>query len=285
LREAVLKQAAGLPARRAARPPRPVGQVTRGKTARGRLRQTDTFLAVAYPEALRHTTGLYIDLGYGAFPVTTLETLQRLRRLNPALRVLGVEIDPERVAAAKPHEQAGLEFRLGGFNLPLRAGEQAGFIRAFNVLRQYPEAEVENALAALGAAMEQGGLLLEGTCDPPGRLLAFNLYEKREESLEQAGFVFAPRPSALRPDFDPRAFRAVLPKNYIHHAEAGGALDSFFAAWHAAWGYARRREAGAPRRIFAAAALRLADHYGCPVDRRPALLRRGFLMLGPAWLG
>jgi len=28
-----------------------------------------------------------------------------------------------------------------------------------------------------------------------------------------------------------------------------------------------------------------ADHYGYPVDRRPALLRRGFVWLGPEWPG
>jgi hypothetical protein len=127
--------------------------------------------------------------------------------------------------------------------------------------------------------------LLEGTCDPPGRLLTFNLFQKRARDLERIGFVFAPRASALRPDFDPREFRAVLPKNYIHHADSGGALDRFFAAWQATWGYARRRAAGDARRIFAEAALRLADHYGYTVDRRPALLRRGFLVTGSNWPG
>jgi hypothetical protein len=262
-----------------------LGQVTRGKTARHRLRQTDTFLAIAYPEFVRRMPGLYVDLGYGAFPVTTLETLSRLRRLNPDLCVLGVEIDPERVTAARPHEQDGLEFRLGGFNLPLRAGETVSVIRAFNVLRQYGELEVAGALAALGAALTPGGLILEGTCDPPGRLLTFNLFEKHGAQLRRLAFVFAPRASSLRPDFDPRDFRAVLPKNYIHHAEPGGALDAFFVAWHAAWGYARRRAPNDGRRVFVEASLRLADQYGYDVDRRPALLRRGFLGMGTGWPG
>src|SRR5438045_601067 len=116
---------------------RPLGQPTRGKTAPNRLRKTDTFLAVAYPEFVRHMTGLYVDLGYGFFPVTSVETLRRLRRLNPSLQVLGVEIDPQRVADAQPFAEPGLNFRLGGFNLPLRPGEQVSIIRAFNVLRQY----------------------------------------------------------------------------------------------------------------------------------------------------
>jgi hypothetical protein len=259
--------------------------VTRGKTARHRLRQTDTYLAVVYPELVRRMPGLYVDLGYGAFSVTTLETLSRLRRLNPKLHVLGVEIAPERVAAAKPYEREGLEFRQGGFNLPLRAGERASVIRALNVLRQYDELEVEGALATLGAALTPGGLMLEGTCDPQGRLLTFNLFEKHGDELRRIAFVFAPRASSLRPDFDPREFRAVLPKNYIHHAEPGGALDAFFAAWHAAWGYARRRAPNDRRRIFVEAGLRLAGRYGYDVDRRPALLRRGFLGVGTGWPG
>src|SRR5688572_10154599 len=156
----------------------PLGQVTRGKTAPNRLRKTDTFLAVAYTELVRHMPGLYVDLGYGTYPVTSVETLERLGRLNPRLRVLGVEIDPARVAAAEAFIRPGLDFRLGGFNLPLLPGETVSVIRAFNVLRQYDEAAVADALAALAQPLTPGGLLLEGTSDPLGRLLTFNLYQK-----------------------------------------------------------------------------------------------------------
>jgi hypothetical protein len=258
---------------------RPLGQPTRGKTAPNRLRKSDTFLALAYPEFVRHMAGLYVDLGYGFFPVTSVETLHRLRRLNPGLQVLGVEIDPQRVAAAQPFAEPGLSFRLGGFNLPLRADEQVSVIRAFNVLRQYDEAAVAEALATLSAALTPGGLILEGTSDPLGRLLTFNLFEKRPTSLARAGLVLAP---AVRSDFQPRQFQAVLPKNFIHHAEPGGPIDRFFADWQAAWQHARGR-AAQPRQVFALAAARLANHYHYRLDQRPALLRRGFLLLGPEW--
>ncbi len=259
-----------------------LGQVTRGKTAPNRLRKTDTFLTVAYPELVRHMPGLYVDLGYGAYPITSVETLRRLRRLNPQLRVLGVEIDPQRVADAQPYLEDGLEFRLGGFNLPLRPGERVSIIRAFNVLRQYDEPEVEKALEALCARLTPGGLILEGTSDPLGRLLTFNLYRKQAEGgLERLMLVLAP---TLRADFLPRQFQAVLPKNFIHHAEPGGPIDRFFAAWHAAWQQARSTVGAAgPRAVFYRAALRLASYYGYDLDRRPALLRRGFLCLGPGW--
>ena len=260
-------------------PPRLLGQPTRGKTAPNRLRKTDTFLAVAYPEFVRHMSGLYVDLGYGFYPITSVETLRRLGRLNPALRVLGVEIDPARVAGAQSYAEPGLSFRLGGFNLPLRAGEGVSVIRAFNVLRQYDEVAVAAALDALAAPLTPGGLILEGTSDPLGRLLTFNLFEKGPSALRRAALVLAP---TLRANFQPRQFQAVLPKNFIHHAEPGGLIDLFFADWTAAWQRARGL-AGEPRRVFALSALRLADHYHYHLDRRPALLNRGFLVLGPDW--
>jgi hypothetical protein len=262
-----------------ARLQRPFGQPTRGKTAPNRLRKTDTFLALAFPEFVRHMAGQYVDLGYGFFPVTSVETLRRLRRLNAGLQVLGVEIDPQRVADAQPFSEPGLSFRLGGFNLPLRAGEQVSIIRAFNVLRQYDEAAVEAALAALAAALTPGGLIIEGTSDPLGRLLTFNLFEKRPAGLARTGLVLAP---AQRLNFQPRQFQAVLPKNFIHHAEPGGPIDRFFADWHAAWQHARS-QAAEPRQVFALAAARLAGQYHYRLDQRPALLRRGFLWLGPEW--
>lgn len=261
---------------------KPLGQITRGKTAPNRLRQTDVFLAVAYAEQVRAARGLYIDLGYGAYPITTLETWQRLTRLNPALRVLGVEIDPARVAEAEPFTRPGLEFRFGGFNLPLQPGESVSFIRAFNVLRQYDETDVTDALAALTHQLNEGGLIVEGTCDPPGRLLTFNLFQKSGGQLHRRAFVFAPRLSTVGQQFQPRAFQAVLPKNFIHHAEPGGALDAFFNAWHKAWQQARTRAVSLPQ-LFSFAAERLAETYGYEVDRRPALLKRGFLCLGPTW--
>jgi hypothetical protein len=259
--------------------PRPLGQPTRGKTAPNRLRKTDTFLAVAFPEFVRHMPGLYIDLGYGFFPITSVETLHRLRRLNPALRVVGVEIEPQRVAAAEPFAEPGLEFRHGGFNLPLLPGEKVSVIRAFNVLRQYDESAVEAALTALAQPLTPAGLILEGTSDPLGRLLTFNLYQMQPGGLGRTALVLAP---SLSLAFQPRSFQAVLPKNFIHHAEPGGPIDRFFAAWQAAWQHARGLSSD-PRKVFAQAALRLSDHYGYSLDRRPALLRRGFLVLAPGW--
>ena len=257
---------------------RPIGQPTRGKTAPNRLRKTDIFLALAFPEFVRHLPGLYIDLGYGAYPVTSVETLVRLRAYNPELRVVGVEIDPERVAAALPDRQPGLDFRLGGFNLPLEPGERAAVVRAFNVLRQYPESDVPGALQALAEGMTEHALLIEGTSSPTGQLMTFNLFQQHARRLETLGLVLAP---SLHRDFAPRQLQPVLPKNYIHHAAPDGAIDAFFGTWTKAWSAARAHGQDL-RQVFSASALRLRDA-GYALDPRPALLRRGFLWLKSPW--
>ena len=96
-----------------------MGVVTRGTTAPNRLRRVDRWLtATAFP-LLRAAPdrSLAVDLGYGAYPVTTVEFARRLWTVRPDLQVLGLEIDPGRVEAALPYRQAGLDFRLGGFEL------------------------------------------------------------------------------------------------------------------------------------------------------------------------
>lgn len=89
----------------------------------------DIYLALDHPGFPRTIPGLYIDLGFGETPPTTLETTERLRKINPQIRFVGVEIDPKRVAAALPLRTSGTDFRVGGFNLPLQEGEQAAVIR------------------------------------------------------------------------------------------------------------------------------------------------------------
>jgi hypothetical protein len=267
------------PGRSAARSNKPLGIPTRGKTAPNRLRSTDTYLAICHAGFIRSLPGLYVDLGYGETPQTTLETAVRLRRLNPDLRILGVEIDPDRVAGALAFSQPGLEFRLGGFNLPLRAEECAAVIRAMNVLRQYPEDEYRASIDMLAGGLHEEGLLLEGTSDPPGRLMAFNLYRRVDGKAVSDGLVFSVR---LRHFLSPRDLQAVLPKNHIHHAGPGSALDRFFGDWEACWRRARRRSPEDPRHQFVLAARELAEDFGHPVGERSTLLQRGFLHLSIA---
>jgi hypothetical protein len=94
----------------------PVGTITRGTTSPRRLlRRVDRWLTATHPRLLATRRLLAVDLGFGARPFTTLELAARLRRLNPAARVVGLETDLDRVAAAAPDTGAGVEFAVGGF--------------------------------------------------------------------------------------------------------------------------------------------------------------------------
>ena len=267
--------------------PKPEGQPTRGKTARNRLRRVDAFTLAYDPGLITRGDGpyqraFYVDLGYGREPVTTLESAWRLRRANPGLPVLGVEIDPERVAAAQPQADDRTFFRLGGFNLPLGAWpdgqpETVRLVRAFNVLRQYDEGEVAGAYDRLFESILPGGLLVEGTSTPSGGRWVANLV--RKPAGGEAGW----RIEALvlgtnfRRGFDPADFQPVLPKNLIHRVVPGEAIHGFFESWKQA-----AREAGAvrvwgPRQWFAASARGLAAR-GYAVDLRRKWLRNGWLV-------
>src|SRR6478752_9187823 len=97
---------------------RPVGRITRGTTNVNRLRRIDRWIAAQ--SVLRSADDpLVVDLGYGASATTTLELRDRLARVRPDVRVVGIEIDPERVRIASEAARDGVTFRLGGFEVPV----------------------------------------------------------------------------------------------------------------------------------------------------------------------
>ena len=165
---------------------------------------------------------LVVDLGYGALPVTTLELAARLRAVRADVRVVGLEIHPER-RARRPRD--GVEFGLGGFEL---AGRRPVLVRAFNVLRQYPVEAVRDAWALMRAGLAPGGLIVDGTCDELGRRCCWVLLDGDGPiSLTLACDPFAiERPSDL-------AER--LPKVLIHHNVAGQPIHTLLTAADRAW--------------------------------------------------
>jgi hypothetical protein len=137
---------------------KPVGNVTRGTTNPNRMRRVDRWLTG--PQAWRLRTAddpLVVDLGYGATPATAVELFERLRAVRPDVHVCGIEIEPERVRTAKELEQPGLSFLVGGFELPVPG--RPVLVRAFNVLRQYEEADVEGIWRLVQGRLSPGGLL------------------------------------------------------------------------------------------------------------------------------
>lgn len=146
---------------------RALGLATRGTTNPNRLRRMDNWIATQLRDRLRNAADpLVIDLGYGESPITAIELLGRLRSVRPDVHVLGLEIDPERVAAAKGAETSRLTFERGGFEL---AGRRPAIVRAANVLRQYPEEAVAESWRTMQAGLQDGGAIVEGTCDEIGR--------------------------------------------------------------------------------------------------------------------
>jgi hypothetical protein len=205
---------------------RALGIATRGTTNPNRLRRVDRHLAQVHADLLRAAhEPLVIDLGYGATPVTAVELHQRLREIRPDVEVLGLEIDQERVDAARHATTDGLSFRRGGFEL---AGTHPLVIRAFNVLRQYDEGPASEAWDTMRRGLQDGGLILEGTCDEIGRRAAWVTLDKAgPQTLTLAAHVQTlDRPSEL-------AER--LPKALIHHNRPGTRIHALLQALDAAW--------------------------------------------------
>lgn len=259
---------------------KPEGQPTRGKTADNRLRRVDNFLLLYEPALLTRADGgfaraLFVDLGYGFDPRTTLESASRFRRLNPDLPILGVEIEKKRVEAALPYADEKTFFRLGGFNLPLKEGEHVRLIRAFNVLRQYEENDFAPAYERLAQYMLPGGLMIEGTSTPYGQVWCANVArteESRTWSVE--ALVFS---TNFRLGFEITDFQAVLPKNYIHHVIPGEPIYDFFEAWKQSAAETAAVKIYGLRQWFVQAAQALAGK-GYQLNLQKKFLARGYLI-------
>jgi SAM-dependent methyltransferase len=224
---------------------RALGLPTRGTTNANRLRRIDRWLLATQVPRLRDAARpLVVDLGYGSSAVTTLEMADRLGPEVPGLEVIGLEIDPARVAAvADDRDPPRVDFRVGGFEL---AGLHPVLVRAFNVLRQYDEESAGRAWETMCAALGPGGLLVEGTCDEWGRRAAW-------VALDADGPLTLTL-SARVSDLDER-----LPKALIHHNVPGQPVHEFLRAFDAAWAAAAGLSTFGPRQRWTAAVQALAD--------------------------
>ena len=218
----------------------PVGNITRGTTNANRLRRVDRWIQT-WP-ALRTTSDpLVIDLGYGASAATPVELATRLRKTRADVELLGLEIDPERVTIAKEElsrwekeqlissDQAqGISFARGGFEVPVPKNRQPVVIRAFNVLRQYDEPEVQGAWDMMVARLQPGGVLVEGTCDEIGRISSWIAITTN-----------GPQTLSIALKLDtlevPSIVAERLPKALIHHNVPGEHIHEFLTALDRQW--------------------------------------------------
>ncbi|MGW6060685.1 class I SAM-dependent methyltransferase [Streptomyces sp. NPDC055189] len=246
-------------------PSRPVGTVTRGTTNPNRLRRMDRWIAATHGAELRRCADpVAVDLGYGAAPWTAAELLVRLRAAAPRVRVVGVEIDPARVAAAKPYEREGLSFRHGGFEIPLPG--RPALIRAANVLRQYDEEQVAAVWERLCGRLAPGGLLVEGTCDEIGRRHVW-------VALGPDGprtVTFATRLGSLD---RPSDLAERLPKALIHRNVPGEPVHAFLRDFDRAWAAAAPYASYGARQRWIRTVRELAADW--PVLGREARWRQG----------
>ena len=207
-----------------------------------------------------------VDLGYGRLPVTTLEFASRLRSVAPGVRVVGLEIEPERVETARAAAADGVEFALGGFEL---AGLRPVLVRAFNVLRQYPEQDVAAAWRTMQSGLAPSGLIVDGTCDELGRRCCWVL-------LDRSG------PLSLTLACDPRHIETPsdlaerLPKVLIHHNVPGQPIHTLLSAADRAWAAAAGQSVFGPRARWRAMLAALAAD-GVPIDPQRRTGRDGVL--------
>ncbi|WP_300267259.1 class I SAM-dependent methyltransferase [Microbacterium sp.] len=218
----------------------PLGHPTRGTTGTNRLRRNDRWIAAS--TAFRQSADpLAIDLGYGASGVTAFELATRLAGIRADAEVIGFELDPERVAAARAQlddVRAGLtpfapdvrvSFERGGFEVPLRGERRAAVIRAMNVLRQYDEADVPAAWASMAARLSADGLLVEGTCDEIGRIASWIDIDATGSPVR---FTISLRLSGLE---RPSIVAERLPKALIHRNVPGERIHDLLVSLDREW--------------------------------------------------
>lgn len=202
---------------------KPIGAITRGTTNPNRLRRVDRYLS-EFGNLRGKDSPIAVDLGYGKTPVTAVELHARLKKVNPAIRVLGIEIDPERVAEAKAMETDTLAFTHGGFEIPIpdvfADRKDVDIIRAFNVLRQYQEHEVEPAWSLMQSRLGETGIIVEGTSDEIGRIASWI-------TLDRNGPKFFTISLRLQGLANPSKVQERLPKALIHKNTPGNKIFDY----------------------------------------------------------
>lgn len=253
---------------------KPVGAITRGTTNPNRLRRVDRYIT-SLTVLKDIDQPLAVDLGYGKTPVTAVELLSRLKKNTPAIRVLGIEIDPARVSEAKALEHSMLAFAHGGFEIPIPPEfsnrKDVDLIRALNVLRQYSESEVQTAWEKMQSRLSHSGLIIEGTSDEIGRVASFVTINKHEP----VSFTISLRLQGLE---RPSKVAERLPKVLIHKNTPGTNIHRYLSELDQQWDKAAGFAAFGSAQRFIQMAKAMVQN-GWPIENRPKRWRLGELSI------
>ncbi len=136
-------------------------------------------------------------------------------------------------------------------------------IRAFNVLRQYPQERAWTAWSRLRSGLADGGVLVEGTCDEIGRRAVWVTLPAAPGN-RGALITFSARLASLD---RPSDLAERLPKALIHRNVPGEAVHQFLRDFDRAWDYAAPYTAFGARQRWIAAVASLSATW--PVLRYP----------------
>jgi hypothetical protein len=173
-----------------------------------------------------------VDLGFGETSVTTEEWAARV----PRCRVIGIE-----ARAPSPSAAPNVTLVQGSFE---RCADFApvALVRVMNVLRGYPEGEVDSHRAVVGRAVAEGGLVIEGSTDTGGQVLAAWLLRKRGGRLHEESLLLH---TDFSRGFSPWLFRDWLPRDLRRGVKPGTAIHAALSRWEARADASGQRDARA----------------------------------------
>lgn len=212
---------------------KPIGSITRGTTNPNRLRRVDRYIT-QLDIWKKVENPIAVDLGYGRSPVTAVELLNRLQKVNPKAKVIGIEIDPVRVMEAQNLQSKDLVFVHGGFEIPIPSNldgrTNVDLIRVFNVLRQYDESKVKGSWELMQSRLSENGWIVEGTSDEIGRVSSWITLDRSAPRF----FSISLRLSGLT---EPSKVAERLPKALIHKNSSGNRIHAFLKELDLAWAH------------------------------------------------
>ena len=164
----------------------------------------------------------------------------------------------------RPWSVPGLSFHNGGFELPVPG--KPVLVRAFNVLRQYEEADVRGIWQLVQGRLAPDGLFIDGTCDEIGRRVRLDCAGCRAPAepehvgaLRQFRAAVRDRRTPAQSAHPPECSRRTRPRAAAGHGPGVAGVGAAGILWKPATvdghvpGAARRRVAGAGRPLALAA--------------------------------